>query len=679
MKTTRLFTSELLWIICLLFVILLNSKTVRGQDCVTADRDTTEFTELPWFDNNAYLDNLRNGLGYPLNDPDPCNRCRVEPNSVVRYRIPVKIWVYRDNNGNGGPNELQIQAMLDYVNDQHRQLRTGIRFYLKCGISEVRDDDKLNLSNLESFFVSNWIGGRQDIGAVNIHLVQNISGGPNNFYSPFTHSIFIAWQDLTNPTPVQYSTFSHEIGHFMGLDHTHQFIKYNFVARTCFREPVDHSRSWAFISACYKERSRLKCESTGDGLCDTPADPNAPITGTCAFGTTYPGVDLYGDSFSFPPAGSSQPDVRNIMGYYDRICRTVFTPNQIGVMLHSIEGFVGKNYYHRDAYKNQNVVFDHFEPNQTQQTARDMPVGQTELLTFHWQYDGRNGQVGAENYSSCDVDWVRFSSTSTLPIRISTYIGGSSAQPNTRLTLFDSGGNQIAQNDDANGTLFSQIDISNLTPGVQYFVRVENLSPYPSAESHGYYTLSIQAPQPSPLTVTIDGPTYVSACERGEWNVTTSGGAGNYSYEFYVNSVLISSGSLSSGTSNLYAHYNDNTFTEFLSLEVFINDGSNSTSASKSVNFQGCPSGSRTFLVYPNPASDQLNVEFRDNSNKAVKDAEDFEVQLFDESGQKKTETKLMSNNNKVKVDVKNSKKGVYFLHIFHKGTIIKKQVEIER
>ena len=663
MKTTTFKLAQI--ILYIVFLSLFNYGLVKAQDCLTLDRDTTEFTELPWFDNSDYLQNLRNEFGYPLNDP--CPTCRVEPGAVVRYRIPVKIWVYRDNNGNGGPDEVQIQRMLDFVNEQHRARRTGIRFYLKCGISEIRDDSKLSLSDLESYFVSNWLGGRQDIGAVNIHLVQNIQSG-SNFYSPFTHSIFIRWADIT-PNTIEFSTFTHEIGHFLGLDHPHQYSDYNFVARTCFREPVDHSRTFAGINFCFKPRGRRKCESTGDALCDTPADPNIRTTFSCTFPNTYAGTDLYGDSYANPPAGNAQPDVTNIMGYYDRGCRNNITPDQIAVMLHSIERPLGRNNPSKDGWTNPNTVFDTFEPNETQQTARVMNVGQSEELTFHWQYNN-------SNYSSCDVDWIRFTPSSAALIRITTYIAGAYDRPNTRLTLFDNAGNQIAQNDDANGTQFSQIDISNLTPGSEYFVRIENLSGYPSDESHGRYTFSIAAPQPPAIVVAINGPTYVGACERGEWTASVSGGTGTYTYEWFVNSAFVS-------PSNFYARYNDNTFTEIFTLEVRVSDGVNQVSDYKSVYFDGCPSGSRTFLVYPNPATDQVNVEFRDNADRAkgtsAAKAENFEVSLFNERTQQMANAKTAVGSNIVRIDVKNLAPGTYFLHIFYNETVIKKQIVIKR
>ncbi len=666
MKTS---ISRMMRALGLLLTNLLILNSTYGQECLTLDRDTTEFTELPWFDNSDYLQNLRNELGYPLSEP--CSGCRVEPNAVVRYRIPVKIWVYRDNNGNGGPNEVEIQTMLDSVNAQHRNMRTGFRFYLKCSISEIRDDSKLNLSDLESYYVSNWLGGRQDLGAVNIHLVQNIKGGFDNFYNPFTHSIFVVWRDIT-PAPAEFSTFTHEIGHFLGLDHPHQYSDYNFAARSCFREPVDHSRNFAGISICHVFRSRRMCESTGDALCDTPADPNIRTTAAgCTFPNWYTGTDLYGDSYANPPAGSAQPDVRNIMGYYERGCRTNITSDQIGVMLHSVERLLGANNVSKDGWKNQNTVFDTFEPNETRQTARVMNIGQSEELTFHWQYDGRNGQYGSPNYSSCDIDWVRFTAPSAAPIRITTYIAGAYSRPNTRLTLFDNAGNQIAQNDDANGMQFSQIDISNLTPGSAYFVRVENLSPYPTDESHGRYILTISAPQPPAIIASINGPTYVGACERGEWTVTASGGTENYTYAWYVNSSLVSNGSS-------YARYNDNTYTENFTLEVVVNDGVNQVSEYKQVYFEGCPSGSGLFVVYPNPTSDYVEVEARERPNTTAK-AEDFEVKLYNERTQEVARTKVKKNEKKVKIDVKHLNQGTYFLHIFHAGETIKKQIQIKR
>lgn len=56
----------ILTLLCLLiinFVIAQIDTTDRG--CSTPDIDTTEFQQLPWFDNNQFLENFLDSIGYP--------------------------------------------------------------------------------------------------------------------------------------------------------------------------------------------------------------------------------------------------------------------------------------------------------------------------------------------------------------------------------------------------------------------------------------------------------------------------------------------------------------------------------------------------------------------------------------------------------------------------------------
>jgi hypothetical protein len=57
-------------------------------------------------------------IGYPLSNGDPV--ARVEGSTIVKYRIPVNFIVYRDDNGNGGPNAFQLQRLMDKMNNDHR-------------------------------------------------------------------------------------------------------------------------------------------------------------------------------------------------------------------------------------------------------------------------------------------------------------------------------------------------------------------------------------------------------------------------------------------------------------------------------------------------------------------------------------------------------------------------------
>lgn len=104
------------------------------------------------------------------------------------------------------------------------------------------------------------------------------------------------------------TTLAHELGHFLGLCHTHG----DHPAPVIALDPgasgsVDEAR--ACVEPCTRE---------GDGICDTPPDPGP---GPCA-----------SDAECLVACGDgSTPDATNLMGYYPE-CRTGFTAAQAKLM-----------------------------------------------------------------------------------------------------------------------------------------------------------------------------------------------------------------------------------------------------------------------------------------------------------------------------------------------------------
>lgn len=99
------------------------------------------------------------------------------------------------------------------------------------------------------------------------------------------------------------TTLAHELGHFMGLCHTHADHPQEVI-------PVD---SEAGGRMCMEA-----CVLDGDGLCDTPPDPGPE---TC----------LVGPECALVCADGSQPDPGNVMGYYPE-CRRGFSAEQAKLM-----------------------------------------------------------------------------------------------------------------------------------------------------------------------------------------------------------------------------------------------------------------------------------------------------------------------------------------------------------
>jgi hypothetical protein len=479
------------------------------EECATPDLDTTAFKAQPWFDNNAYLKRTLDSLGYRQGIS---NEKSIEYD-YVKYRIPVKFWIYRDNNGVGGPDDAELQRVMDEINRVQRESFTGIRYYMTCGASYINDSDHLEVTGLEALDLSDEIYGYFERGAVNIHIVNRYVGA-NGVYLSITEGIFVSRQGAAGILP--FSTYAHEIGHWLGLAHTHQHIDFPtwLTPDVCIKEPIDRNRTFAGINLCFVRKGR-RCESTGDALCDTPADPHLGRNGVVSATTDNPPCryignqqDHYGDSYLSPPAGSLPPDPRNIMSYaVPRDCRNRFTRDQIGVMWHTINKGLRKK-DDKGGWANAGVIFDVFEPNNTSGMARDIALNIRQEHNFHKVYNGKAYASNLERYTICDIDWSRFNITVAGTYTIVTSNVPTKPNANTELVLYSIHPTtrvltEIARNDNISATnLFSRIQ-RNLATG-QYAIQVIN-----RANATGHYFLELSCAE-GITTAFINGP--ISVC-----------------------------------------------------------------------------------------------------------------------------------------------------------------------
>jgi len=457
-------------LLCYLFCI---SNIVQAQDstdhCGTANMDTTEFKQLPWFDKNDLLENFLDSIGYPN------GKSRIIEQGV-RYWIPVKFWIYRDDDGNGGPTLREIRDLIDDLNRFYNQLNnTQIGFYLKCEPTYINNSTHVTKTLAGAALL---IGGtNRDYGCINVHVVDRIRQNVVGMAIKPTNGLIISRAAYTTSK----STLAHEMGHIFGLVHTHLHSALNI---RCFTESVSRTRDWAFFNLCFKSRKRKVCESTGDALRDTNADPNLSDNDSCDY--IRGKHDPWGDSYQNPPNGlQERPDPSNIMSYNQREdCINRFSRLQIAVMLRTIiweKALVDQQHW-RDA----RYTFDSFEPDNNGEMSRLIGLNETQERNFHQQYN-RDAAGFFPNTTQCDLDWVRFVAPCTNILDITTSAMAGRTNANTKLTLYNSSLTQLAQNDNISGTnLFSKITFS-FTAGQEYFIRVENISP----GTTGYYSLTV--------------------------------------------------------------------------------------------------------------------------------------------------------------------------------------------
>lgn len=144
-------------------------------------------------------------------------------------------------------------------------------------------------------------------GQINIYFVKTAT--PLLGYTPVLQDRFEDYEHISlnkmfiaSKAVNQNATIAHEFGHFFSLQHT--FGINNLEAST--NELPDGSN----------------CATSGDFICDTPADPSGQID--CC-NCSYTG--LIGQSTL-----DYKPLVNNFMSYYKWCCRNAFTPGQLQAM-----------------------------------------------------------------------------------------------------------------------------------------------------------------------------------------------------------------------------------------------------------------------------------------------------------------------------------------------------------
>lgn len=224
--------------------------------------------------NNDYLDSI--GVLSYITNPTPKN-------------ISVFFHIIRPSVGQAGVTNQQVD---DYLNILNNDYNLGNIYFEEVGRQIIRNDDYFNnASNTFGELRTNYAHEN----ALDIFLIG--PGGAGNAGTiPSTSLIFgMDW--------IGTSVISHEVGHCFNLYHTHE------------------------TSFCPESTTGTDCDTCGDLVCDTPADPDLQH-GACV-DTNYnyiPGICYV------PPdpeiSDPYNPDTHNIMSYTKIECLDWFTPGQ---------------------------------------------------------------------------------------------------------------------------------------------------------------------------------------------------------------------------------------------------------------------------------------------------------------------------------------------------------------
>lgn len=218
--------------------------------------------------------------------PPPATRC-----------VPIAVHVVRKSDGTGGIPQSQLDQGLIDCNTHELYVNTNIKFYYLPGIDYIDDDNYYDgmttQAELDALRGVNVVPN-----AINVYFVNKASVGSFSLcgISSFTTSAAQGIVMVNGCTGVASnpSSYPHEIGHYFDLFHTHE---------TAFGvEFVDGTN----------------CATTGDLLCDTPADPG--LSGKVDAACTYTGAD------TDPNGDTYVPDPLQLMSYSSKLCRTKATP-----------------------------------------------------------------------------------------------------------------------------------------------------------------------------------------------------------------------------------------------------------------------------------------------------------------------------------------------------------------
>ena len=215
--------------------------------------------------------------------------------------IAIVAHVIRKSDKSGGASNEDIQAAITRANGRYAEMQ--VQFSL-CSTNYIDDtdifDNTLSYNSTEEKQIANAHNVKN---VINIYFYPKAQTSWANFPEDEDDWIVMWNGHLTNN-----STFSHELGHYFGLLHTH-----------------DRSNGRELVT---REEGEKNCDTAGDLCCDTPADPklSSRVNSECQY--TGAAEDANGVPYT--------PDVTNVMSYSRKSCRNTFSEEQKSIIAFTV-------------------------------------------------------------------------------------------------------------------------------------------------------------------------------------------------------------------------------------------------------------------------------------------------------------------------------------------------------
>ena len=444
----------------IIFVVLLTlffSPNIKSQFlddvCLSGGKLELDYRKKPWKANNQFLMKYLEEIGY------------FKHKEKIRYLVPVKFWVYHDNEGKGGASISDIKEFIDDLNTSNKLNQTGIQFY----ISDIKHVNKTKRqvmgyymeSTCQSFF-------KHTKTALNVYLIDGFKKKQESkrvvrgTYNLLTNSIILQRKNSN-------TGLTHEVGHYFGLLHPHR----NFDKGKSKQEPVSRIRTKNTDGTGIP-----LCEERGDFLSDTKAEPKLTnlVDNDCKF-TGSALKDAWGDNYA--------SDVNNIMSYPTHYnCRDSFTTSQKAVMLYSAAVNKYSKYWDIGKAENQKYLFDKNEPDDYMEIAGSIPTDSIQAFNFHKVFMGKN----KDRSDTCD--WIKFEVKQYDKRNVKISINADAKNTKAiRALLYDKNQNQISKIKTASPGETVELGFQGLVSD-WYYIKVISLEN--NSEHVDSYTVDVQ-------------------------------------------------------------------------------------------------------------------------------------------------------------------------------------------